>query len=134
MSECLNVLGGNESDPLRAKQLFLDALVIKREIEDINGLAYTLQMLGEITVYETDFEKASAWLEESLDDYSRVGNKKAIVNDHAFSYPGSPGSKATYVQAIQEIDEALQVSQEIDERYLYSTNSLDAVRHPPFQG
>ena len=123
VSECLNVLGSNESDPLRARQLFLDALEIKREIEDINGLAFTLQMLGEITVYETDFEKATAWLEESQDDYSRVGNKKAIVNDlHSLSWIA--WVKGDYIQAIQEIDEALQVSLEIDEKYLYSTNLL----------
>ena len=123
LSECLNVLGVNESDPLRAKKLFLDALAIKREIEDVNGLAYTLQMLGEITVYETDFERAAAWLEESLDDYSKVGNKKAIVNDlHSLSWIA--WINGDYAQAHLEMDEALQVSQEIDERYLYSTNLL----------
>jgi predicted ATPase/DNA-binding CsgD family transcriptional regulator len=123
VSECLSVLGANESDPLRARQYFLDALAIKREIEDINGLAYTLQMLGEITVYETDFEKANAWLEESLEDYCRVGNKKAVANDlHSLSWMA--WIKGDYARAVQEIDEAIQVSQEIDERGLSATNLL----------
>jgi tetratricopeptide (TPR) repeat protein len=78
-------------------------------------------MLGDITVYETDFEKAQAWLEESLDDYSKVGNRKAIVNIlHALSWIA--WVKGDTVQAMQEIDEALQISHEIGERYLYSSN------------
>lgn len=123
VSECLSQLGGNESDPQRARKMFLEALDIKREIEDINGLAYNLQMLGEITIYETDFEKAYAWLEESLDDYSRVGNKKAMINDlHSLSWIA--WVKGDYGLAIQEAEEAIRISHEIDEWYLYSTNLL----------
>jgi tetratricopeptide (TPR) repeat protein len=123
ISESLLVLGNNESDPIRAKQLFLNGLDIKREIGDINGLAYTLQLLAEITVYETDFDKAIAWLLESLDYYEKVGNKKATVNV-LNSLSWIAWITGNYAQAIQEIDEALSISQEIEEKNLYATNLL----------
>jgi predicted ATPase/DNA-binding CsgD family transcriptional regulator len=123
ISECLNVLGLNETNPSGAKKMFLDALAIKREIGDINGMAYTLQMLAEITVNETEFEQASIWLEESLDYYSQVGNKKAIASSQRSS-AWIAWVKADYNQAILEIDEAIQISKEFDERNLYSNNLL----------
>jgi non-specific serine/threonine protein kinase len=123
ISESLLVLGNNESDPIQAKQLFLNGLDIKREIGDINGLAHTLQLLAEITVYETDFDRAIAWLLESLDYYEKVGNKKATVNV-LNSLSWIAWITGNYAQAIQEIDEALSISQEIEEKNLYATNLL----------
>ena len=80
-----------------------------------------------------DFEKASAWLEESMDDYSRVGNKKAIINDlHSSSWIA--WIKGDYVQAHLEVDEALQLNQEIDEKVFIHNEFINEKRHPPFHG
>jgi predicted ATPase/DNA-binding CsgD family transcriptional regulator len=123
ISECFLTLGNNETDPARAKNLFLDALELKREFGDINGLAYTLQLLCEITVHETDFERATLWLEESLDVYQKVGNKKSIVNC-LYNLAWIAWVIGDYPLAIQRISESISLSQEIEEKALLASGLL----------
>jgi len=124
VSECLLNLGLSESDPSRAKNLFMEGQSIKREIGDLNGLAYTLQLLGEITVYDIQFEQASTWLKESLEDYAQVGNRKAAtvsLRDLAWI----DWVRGDYDQAIKEVQEALTTSNEIEEKHLYAASLLE---------
>jgi predicted ATPase/DNA-binding CsgD family transcriptional regulator len=123
ISECFLAQGNNETDPMRAKNLFLEALEIKRRIGDINGLAYTQQLLSEITVQETDFERARAWLEESLEVYRKVGNKKSIVNG-LYNLAWIAWVKGDYQPAVQQISAAISLSQDIEEKMLVATNLL----------
>jgi predicted ATPase/DNA-binding CsgD family transcriptional regulator len=123
MSECLLAQGNSQTDPRQAKRLFLEGLAIKRQILDINGLAYTLQLLAEITVFETDFDKAYAWLEESLDYYAQASNKKAVANNlHNLAWIAWVTGR--YPLALVKVEEALVISQDILENYFYATNLL----------
>jgi predicted ATPase/DNA-binding CsgD family transcriptional regulator len=123
ISECYLVLGNNETDPGRAKSYFLDAMEIKRRIGDTNGLAYTLQQLCEITVYETDFERTYAWLDESLDFYQKAGNKKSVVNTLYF-FAWLAWVMGDYFLATRRISESISLSQHIEETVLLSRGLL----------
>jgi predicted ATPase/DNA-binding CsgD family transcriptional regulator len=123
VSECYLAIGNNESDPVRAKNQFLDALEIKRKIGDINGLARTLQLLCEITVHETDFARAYAWLEESLDVYQKVGNRKSVVNC-LYNLAWIAWVTGDFSSAVQRISESISLSQDIEEKTLLATGLL----------
>jgi tetratricopeptide (TPR) repeat protein len=123
ISECLLAQGNNERDPGRAKSLFLEALEIKRRLNDTNGLAYTLQTLCEITVHEIDFVQTQTGLDECLAIYQKVGNRKAVINCQ-YSQAWIAMAAGEYSVALQRADKAISISREIEEKYLMAKNLL----------
>ena len=123
ISECLLALGANKSDPVRAKNFFLEGQEIKRAIGDINGLAFTLQQLCEITVHETDFSRATDWLMECVAYFKIVGNQKSVVNClHNLAWIA--WVTGDYNLAFHHINKAISGSQDIEEKMLVATNLL----------
>ncbi len=123
ISECFLVLGNNETDPASAKSYLMDAMEVKRKIGDTNGLAYTLQQLCEITVYETDFDRTYAWLDESLDFYQKAGNQKSVVNTLYF-FAWLAWVLGDYFLATRRISRSISLSQNIEETVLFARGLL----------
>ena len=130
ISECFIALGNNETNPVDAKKLYSEGAAIKRRIGDLNGLAYALHLLGELTVFETDLENASSDLEESIGFSLRVGNKKAAANDYC-SLAWIAWVSGNYQKAIEYANEALAISTSIDDKHIMAKSILHRsdIRH-----
>jgi hypothetical protein len=74
-------------------------------------------------VHETDFERAHAWLEESLDVYQKVGNQKSVVNC-LYNLAWIAWVNGDDSSALQRINESIALSQNIEEKTLLATGLL----------
>jgi tetratricopeptide (TPR) repeat protein len=94
---------------------------LKREIGDIDGIAFTLQMLSQFAFSEGDYPQAIEWLEESLRCFREVGNRHFTVAD-LFTRATIYWALGDYPQAVRSVDETLAVSRDTDDhrRYLMS--------------
>lgn len=110
-SEALSLIGGSESDPGAAKAAFLEALALKREIGDTDGIAFTLQSLSQLAFNGGDFDLALEWLEESLQRFREVGNRQYTAIDLRFK-ASIMWKLGDYNAALQWIDEAVRVGRD----------------------
>ena len=123
LSESLQLLARPQDAPGEAKQIYLKVLSLNREIGDIDGMAFTLQMLSQLAFREGDYPQALQWLDESLRCFREVGNRRFTATDlrtQATIY----WAMGNYLQGIQSIDEALIVSRDTDDQRQYQMNLL----------
>lgn len=118
LSESLALLAHQQDAPDEVKKTYLKVLSLKREIGDTDGIAFTLQILSQLAFTEGDYPQAAQWLEESLNCFRAVGNRRFTATDlHTKATIG--WTMGDYAQAIRAIDEALTVSRDTDDHRQY---------------
>jgi predicted ATPase/class 3 adenylate cyclase len=111
LSECLLLVAYRIDHPQEAEAAYLRVLDLKQEIGDLDGIAFTLQWLGNLAFKDGNYSKALAWLDESLRLFREVGNRHytaADLHTKATIYWAS----GDYPQALAWIDEALAASRD----------------------
>ena len=111
ISECLPLLIKQGSDPQEIKRIYLQVLALKREIGDIDGIAFTLQILSGLAFEEGDHQNASIWLDESLERFREVGNYRFASSD-LHNKASMSWTQGDYTQADHWIEQALAVSRD----------------------
>lgn len=111
ISECLPLLIKQGSASKEIKRIYLQVLALKREIGDIDGIAFTLQILSGLAFEEGDHQNASIWLDESLERFREVGNYRFASND-LHNKASMCWTLGDYTQADHWIEQALAVSRD----------------------
>lgn len=123
LSECLTIQAPRLSNPEERKKAYLDVLALKREIGDIDGIAYTLQNLSHLAFVEGDYQNAAVWLDESLERFREVGNRTFTATD-LHNKATISWSLGDYDQGIYWIQEALDISRDSGDDRHYAISLL----------
>ncbi len=108
-SECLMILAGAEKNSADGKDTYLQVLDLKRKIGDVDGIAYCLQYLALRAAEEGDFQHASTLLDESLERFRKVGNRRFTVIDLQ-NKASLHWTQGNYNLALQWTEEAIGIS------------------------
>ena len=117
-SWCLNSLGvicWKRGDHEKALAYYTQSLLIRRELDDKEGLAATLCNIGDIYSKRGDYENATEHLKQSLKIQRETGNRRGegmTLISLGFLYD----SKGDYEQARQQHEQALLIWKEINDR------------------
>lgn len=123
LSECLQVQARPRDAPVEARRIYLQVLALKRQIGDIDGIAFALQMLSQFAFHEGDYLPALEWLEESLECFRAVGNRRFAASD-LHTRATIRWALGDYAEALRSIDEALDVSRDTDNHRQYAMSLL----------
>ena len=105
VSECLFYIADLEKDHDLAKSYLQEILSIKKEIGDIDGIAYALKNLGIFAFNDGDLREAQSLALESLNLFRIVGNKESEARI-LYNLGLIPHLKGDYQGASQFLEEA----------------------------
>jgi predicted ATPase/class 3 adenylate cyclase/Tfp pilus assembly protein PilF len=74
------ILAWSQGDYVLARTLYKESLVIRKEVDDKGGIAYSLGNLGSVAYHQGDFTQAQTLFEESLILHRELGDKRGIAN------------------------------------------------------
>jgi predicted ATPase/class 3 adenylate cyclase len=102
----------NHKDLERSKSFLLESLRLYRELGTRSGIAFCLNLLALIAIWEGDFSLSVPWLEEALAIHRQLGNKRAeaetLVNYGSLSY-----WKGDYERANMYFEESIKLREKI---------------------
>jgi len=115
-------------DPIHAQTLAEEGIRVSRETNDLFGLAGSLNTMGHVSVFRSDFTAARSFYEEGAEKYRALGDKRGYASEL------STLGLASYFEgnlekASEYYERALTISREIDSKYVVAgaTRGLGAV-------
>ena len=106
----------DRTDTAAARSKAEESLVISRELGDQRGMAYSLNLLGFLSLLQGQWEAAGLLLEESLAIHKALGNRHGIAYV-SLSFGWFSLSQGDYMAARAYSEKSLAVMIELDDRW-----------------
>jgi predicted ATPase/DNA-binding CsgD family transcriptional regulator len=106
----------DRTDTAAARSKVEESLVISRELGDQRGMAYSLNLLGFLSLLQGQWEAAGPLLEESLAIHKALGNRHGIAYV-SLSFGWFSLSQGDYMAARAYYEKSLAVMIELDDRW-----------------
>jgi len=106
----------DQTDTAAARSMVEESLAISRELGDQRGLAYSLNLLGFVSLLQGEGSAAFPLIEESLAIHKALGNRQGIAYT-SLNFGWFSLSQGDYVAARARYEESLAVMIELDDRW-----------------
>ena len=106
----------DQTDTAAARSMVEESLAISRELGDQRGLAYSLNLLGFVSLLQGEGSAAFPLIEESLTIHKALGNRQGIAYT-SLNFGWFSLSQGDYVAARARYEESLAVMIELDDRW-----------------
>lgn len=123
-AHALHTLAHTAMDHAAARDLYAESAACFREADDLRGLAWSLQCLGNVTLMLGDLEAAQAVLTETL-AVARRGNSPACISGGLTGLGSLAARRGDHVRAYELYVEGLAVRRKGSDRAL--TDQLNAL-------
>ena len=106
----------DQTDTAAARSMVEESLAISRELGDQRGLAYSLNLLGFVSLLQGEGSAACPLIEESLAIHKALGNRQGIAYT-SLTFGWFSLSQGDYVAARARYEKSLAVMIELDDRW-----------------
>ena len=106
----------DQTDTAAARSMVEESLAISRELGDQRGLAYSLNLLGFVSLLQGEGAAACPLIEESLAIHKALGNRQGIAYT-SLTFGWFSLSQGDYVAARARYEKSLAVMIELDDRW-----------------
>jgi DNA-binding CsgD family transcriptional regulator len=106
----------DQTDTAAARSMVEESLAISRELGDQRGLAYSLNLLGFVSLLQGEGSAACPLMEESLAIHKALGNRQGIAYT-SLTFGWFSLSQGDYVAARTRYEKSLAVMIELDDRW-----------------
>jgi len=106
----------DQTDTAAARSMVEESLAISRELGDQRGLAYSLNLLGFVSLLQGEGSAACTLIEESLAIHKALGNRQGIAYT-SLTFGWFSLSQGDYVAARARYEKSLAVMIELDDRW-----------------
>src|SRR5437588_174227 len=106
----------DQTDTAAARSMVEESLAISRELGDQRGLAYSLNLLGFVSLLQGEGAAACTLIEESLAIHKALGNRQGIAYT-SLTFGWFSLSQGDYVAARARYEKSLAVMIELDDRW-----------------
>ncbi len=106
----------DQTDTAAARSMVEESLAISRELRDQRGLAYSLNLLGFVSLLQGEGAAACPLIEESLAIHKALGNRQGIAYT-SLTFGWFSLSQGDYVAARARYEKSLAIMIELDDRW-----------------